>query len=114
MTFLVQGMTKIASGQVHARQIGEYVTFEEAITAAKQVIDAFLYREYRRGVRHGITPKKLLTLYRRAGEAIYIVRKVASETSAPRFEYLKYAAEKSREICSIGSVPSRATDKLTA
>lgn len=114
MTFLVQGMTKIAGGQVHARQIGEYWTFEEAVTAAKQVIDTFLYREYRRGIRHGMTSKKLLTLYKRAGEAIYIVRKVASETSAPRFDYFKYAAEKCKEICGSGSVPPSPANKLTA
>ncbi len=44
MTFLVHGVTRTA-GKLHARQVGEYLNFDEAMAAAKQAIDDFLYRE---------------------------------------------------------------------
>ena len=98
MNYFVHAVTR-ADGRLHARPLGEYWNFDEAVAAAKQKIDDFLYREYQRSVWHGITPQKLLELYKRAGETILVVPKVHTSTMAPQFDHLEYAAAKCREIC---------------
>ena len=47
----------------------------------------------------GVTPKKLLTLYKKAGKAIPVVPLVHSSTFVPHFDHLEYAAAKCAEIC---------------
>ena len=104
MNYFVHGVTK-TGGRLHARALGEYWNFDEAVTVAKQKIDDFLYREYQRSVWHGVTPQKLLTLYKQAGEAILVVPKVHSATIVPHFDHLEYAAAKCAEICGNPKAP---------
>jgi hypothetical protein len=47
--YLAHGLTR-TGGKLHAREIGEYWNFNEAVGVAKQRIDDFLYREYQRAV----------------------------------------------------------------
>ncbi|MEO8441180.1 MAG: hypothetical protein ABI547_01710 [Betaproteobacteria bacterium] len=101
----MHGITRTA-GRLHAREIGEYWNFDVAAGVARQKIDDFLYREYQRAVWHGVTPKKLLTLYRKAGEAILLVPMVHSMTFVPHFDHLEYAAAKCVEICANPGPPS--------
>ena len=107
MNYFVHGVTK-AGGRLHSREIGEYWNFDEAVAVARQKIDDFLYREYQRSVWHGVTPQKLLMLYKQAGEAILIVPKVHSATFVPHFDHLEYAAAKSAEICANPAPPPKA------
>ena len=98
MNYFVHAVTR-AGGRLHARTLGEYWNYHEAVTAAKLHIDDFLYREYQRAVWHGISPQKLLALYKSTGETILVVPKVHHSTLAPHFDHLDYAERKSREIC---------------
>jgi hypothetical protein len=104
MNFLVHGVTRIG-GKLHAHQIGEYWNYDEAVAAAKQHIDDFLYREYKRAVWHGISAKNLYQLYKRAGEAMLVVPKVHQETLVLHFDHLEYAARKCEEICAKATPP---------
>ena len=108
MNYLVHSVTR-TGGKLHAREIGEYWNFDEAAGVAKQKIDDFLYREYQRAVWHGVTPKKLLTLYKKAGEAILVVPLVHTSTYVPHFDHLEYAAAKCAEICASPASPPEAS-----
>ena len=99
MSFFVDGITKTPEGKLRARRIGEYWTHDEAVAAAQQVIDAFLYHEYRQTAGHGITAEKLLALYRRTGEVPCVLRKSESSTNVSRFNHVEYAARRCAEIC---------------
>ena len=81
------------------RAYGVARNYHEAVAAAESHIDDFLYREYRRAVWHGVTPEKLLALYKSTGEAILVVPKIHVNTQGPRFDHLQYAGAKCREIC---------------
>src|SRR5476651_1554542 len=107
MNFFVHGVIR-TGGDLHAHQIGEYWNFEEAIAAAKQHIDDFLYREYKRAVWHGISGEKLFLLYKRAGEAMLVVPKNSSDTFVLHFDHLDYAARKCAEICAKTTPPPQA------
>jgi hypothetical protein len=98
MNFLVHGVVR-TGGKLHSRQIGEYWNYAEAVAAAKQHIDDFLYREYQRAVWHGITANNLYLLYKRAGEGMLVVPKAHKETIVLHFDHLEYAAKKCAEIC---------------
>jgi hypothetical protein len=55
-----------------------------------------------------VTPKKLLTLYKKAGEAMLVVPMVHSATFVPHFDHMEYAAAKCAEICASPTRPSKA------
>ena len=57
---------------------------------------------------HGVTRKKLLTLYKKAGEATLVVPMVHSATFVPRFDHMEYTAAKCVEICANSTRPSKA------
>ena len=98
MNYFVHAVTR-TDGRLHARTLGEYWNYHEAVAAAESHIDDFLYREYRRAVWHGVTPEKLLALYKSTGEPILVVPKVHVNTQGPHFDHLQYAGAKCREIC---------------
>ena len=110
MTFVVHGVTR-AGGKPHARQVGEYLNFNEAVAAAKREIDDFLYREYKRAVWHGVSAKDLFQLYKRAGEAMLVVPKSSNSTVVQQFDHLKYATRKCEEICANVRPPATAAPK---
>jgi hypothetical protein len=99
MSFFVEGVTQVPDGKTRARRIGEYWTHDEAVAAARQIIDAFLYREYRLAAGRGITAEKLLAHYRGAGEVPYILRDSETSTNVSSFNHLEYAARRCAEIC---------------
>ena len=98
MTFYVQGVTMTPEGERRVRRVGEYWTHDEAVAAAKLLIDTFLFHEYRQGVGHDISREKLLDLYRRTGEAAFVIRDKESSTSVSAFNHLEYAAERCAEL----------------
>lgn len=99
MSFIVDAITRVPGGKTGARRIGRYLTHDEAQAAAKRVVDAFLFREFRAGAGHGITAQKLLAEYRRRGEKPVILRDSDTTTFASGFDPLAYAAQRCSELC---------------
>ena len=99
MTFFVDAITKLPNKRLKARRIGEYLTREEAVAAAKQMIDDFLYREYRQSAGHGVTAERLLARYEGIAEVPYIWRKRQVSTNMPGFDHKEYAARRCADIC---------------
>ena len=99
MSFIVDAISTGPEGRIDARRIGDYRTHDEAVTSAKQVIDAFLFREYRRGAGHGITAQKLLAQYQQSGEVPLILLNSEATTFVPAFDHLEYATKRCSEIC---------------
>jgi hypothetical protein len=100
MSFTVDALSATRDGTPHGRRVGEYPTYDEAVAAARPIIDEFLYREYRRGAAHGVTAAKLFALYRRVGEHPVVLRKTETSTVAAQFDHLEYAKKRCAEICS--------------
>ena len=98
MSFVLRGV-KRAAGRLQARDIGEYLNFDEAVRVAKQHIDDFIYREYRRTVGEGISVGKLFERYKSAGELMLVQAKAKSDTAVMKFDAYDYAARKCAEIC---------------
>jgi hypothetical protein len=99
MSFIVSAI-KRASGKLQAREIGTYPTFDEAVRVAKQHIDDFIYREYKRSIGAGITVTKLFERYKADGELMIVQPKVKSDTVALSFDAYDYASRKCAEIAS--------------
>src|SRR4051812_19881311 len=99
MSFVVSGVKRV-SGKLQAREIGTFLTFEEAVRLAKQHIDDFIYREYKKSVGAGITVTKLFERYKKEGELIIVQPKVKSDTVALSFDAYDYASRKCAEVAS--------------
>jgi hypothetical protein len=103
MSFYIDALSKQADGRTTARRVGEYWSHDEAVAAAKHLIDACLFREYRNAVARGITPEELLELYAARGERPVILRQQKGETSTniSRFDAQSYAEQRCAEICGV-------------
>lgn len=95
MTFFVEGVSKHLEPQTQVRRIGEYPSVAEAITVAKQTIDAFLQKE----VRPGMDGKALFALYQAQGEYPFIFRDDDKTFNVPGFAHAHYAMKRAAEIC---------------
>jgi hypothetical protein len=98
MSFVVRGV-KRAAGKLQARDVGEYMNFDDAVKVARQHIDDFIYREYRRTVGQGISVGKLYERYKSDGELMLVQPKIKGDTAVMDFDAYEYAAEKCAEIC---------------
>ena len=96
MTFYVEGLRGHTEPESKVRRIGEYETIEDAISAAKRLVDVCLRRDYQPGMEPGM----LLTRYKEQGEHPYIFRDDAATFNVPGFNHLNYAMTRSTEICS--------------
>lgn len=99
MSFFIDALRKLPDGTTTGRRVGEYWTHDEAVTAAKRLIDAFLYREFLEGAGRGIAAEALLERYKAHGEQPMILRDSDSSTNISRFNPLTYASQRCREIC---------------
>jgi hypothetical protein len=106
MTIIVRAVSR-AGGKLQARDIGEFMNFDEAVKVARQHIDDFLYREFKQAVWQGITPAKLYETYKSSGEIMLVQPKVQKETVVMKFDSLEYAAKRCADICT--NVPAAAT-----
>ena len=97
MSFVVSGVTRV-NGRLQAREIGVYINFDEAVTVAKQHIDDFIYREYKRSVGEGISVGKLYERYKTSGELIVVQPKLKSDTAVMSFDAYEYASRKCAEV----------------
>jgi hypothetical protein len=98
MTIVVRAVSR-AGGKLQAREIGEFMNFNEAVKVARQHIDDFLYREFKQAVWQGITPAKLYEIYKSSGEIMLVQPKIQKETVVMKFDALEYAAKRCADIC---------------
>ncbi len=103
MSFYIDALSKQADGKTAARRVGEYWSHDEAVAAAKHLIDAFLFREYRDAVARGITPEELFEMFTARGERPVILRqqKGDASTNISRFDAMSHAKQRCAEICGV-------------
>lgn len=99
MSFLLDAVRKRPGGGVTARRVGEYWSHDEAVAAARHLIDTFLYHEFLPEAAHGITPAELYARFEARGEMPLILRARESVTSVQRFDPAAYAQARCRELC---------------
>ncbi len=99
MAFCIDALFKLPDGKPSARRVGEYPNNDEAMAAAKHLIDSFLFREFRDNAVKGITADALYTIYTERGDRPVILRLGGTSTNISRFDALKYAKQRCTEIC---------------
>jgi hypothetical protein len=102
MTFLVEGLTSSLEPARQVRRVGEYAALEDAIAAAKEVIDQFLMREF----VPGMPPAKLFARYQSAGEVPIIFRDDDDKTLNVTFNHFEYALARCADLAVPGNSPS--------
>lgn len=101
MTFFVEGLT-ISLDADRVRRIGEYSTLEDAVSAAKLVIDEFLARE----LEPGMPPARLFARYQSAGEVPIIFRDDDDKTmNVSYFNHFEYALARCADLGTPASDP---------
>lgn len=106
MSFYIDALSKLPDGKTTARHVADFYTFDEAMAAAKHMIDSFLFREFRDSAAKGISADELLHRFKARGEHPVILRKDKgdSSTNVSRFEAMAYAKQRCAEIC--GGTPN--------
>jgi hypothetical protein len=95
MTFFVQGLTSLPDREPQVRRIGAYATLNEAVLAAKQVIDEFLTVE----LAPGMPPAKLFARYQSHGEVPIIFRDDDNKTiNVGGFNHFEYALARCADL----------------
>lgn len=95
MTYFVEGLIKLRSGQAEVRRIGEYGTLEGAIEASKRVIDEFL-----QGVLESeMTAADLFSLYSDCGEVPIIFDDGDKTLNVSGFNHYSYAMNRCGVMC---------------
>jgi hypothetical protein len=95
MKFVVSVLHRSNAVASTTQRIGEYAQFDDAVAAARQVIDAALNRLY----VAGITASQLVAHYEELAQAPYIFRDDDGTLNASSFNHFRYAKERSDEIC---------------
>ena len=90
MTYLVEAIRKLGSGEKHVRRVGEYETRAEAIRAAEQLIDAYLLQAR----QSGVSAAELCSRYEAQGEIPVIFNDREGMQSLVWFNYNEYAASR--------------------
>ncbi len=100
MSFYIDALSKLPDGKATARHVAEYYTYDEAMAAAKHIIDSFLFREFRDHAAKGMRAEELYESFKARGERPVILRKGSTtSTNVSRFDALHYAKQRSSEIC---------------
>lgn len=101
MAFYIDALFKLPDGKPSARRVGDYYTHDEAVAAARHMIDSFLFREYRDAAAKGISAEELLEQFKARAERPMILRKQKgdSSTNLSRFDAMSYAKQRCTEIC---------------
>ena len=95
MLFYVETFNKTSNAEKALQHVGDYETLPEAIAASKRTIDAALLREY----TAGMTGVQLLEKYQSYGDMPAIFRTDDQTLANLGFSALKYARERSLELC---------------
>ena len=77
------------------RHVGDFERLDQAVAAAKQVVDEVLGRAY----ENGMTATQLVDKYRALGELPYITRDDEETMNATAFNHFQYAIARSDAIC---------------
>jgi hypothetical protein len=95
MTFFVEGLTGSLDIDQQVRRIGEFSVLEEAVAAAKQIIDEFLAREF----APGMPPARLFARYQSSGEVPIIFRDDSDDTmNVSYFNHFEYALARCADL----------------
>lgn len=84
--------------------LGVYATYDEAVEAAKEIVDEFLSSAYKPGVSF----EDLFGGYRGFGEDPFILATPPHSNVAPLFSARGYAQERCRELCDPNRVTTEA------
>jgi len=99
MTFIVEGVilaNNVNEANDQVRRFGEYKTLDDAVSAAKRLVDDFLMREF----KPGILPSMLFASYQNFGEVPYIFSDEDDKTmNVSAFNHFQYALARCSEIC---------------
>jgi hypothetical protein len=99
MTFFVEGLTISREVDRQVRRIGEYSTLDDAVAAAKLIIDEFLAREF----APGVLPARLFARYQSAGEVPIIFRDDDDKTmNVSYFNHFEYALARCADLAKPG------------
>ena len=95
MTYFVEGLIKLRTGQSEVRRIGVYETLEAAIGASKQVIDEFLL-----GIlKTEMSAADLFSKYSEFGEVPIIFDDGDKTLNVTGFNHYSYAMNQCGLIC---------------
>jgi len=78
-------------GESGGYRVGDFDTYEEAVTAASKVVEDYIRSAY----REGMSAEELLSSYRTFGDDPYIV----PDDGTPPFSAWAYAERLCRELC---------------
>ena len=96
MKFVLTAMQRAPNAGNHqVRQVGEFERLEDAVAAAKQLVDATLTGMYAKG----ITSLQLLDRYRESAATPIITRDDDVTMNANTFNHFQYAKTRSEEMC---------------
>lgn len=95
MTFFVEGLSRVHGSEGQVRHVGEYETLDDAIAAAKRMIDEFLGRQF----EPGMSPKVLFSVYQNLGEFPVIFRDDDRTYNVRAFNHFGYAMTRCNEMC---------------
>ncbi len=87
MTYLVEAIRRLDTGERQVRRVGEYETRREAIRAAEQLVDTFLLR----APSSGMSAAELCHRYETQGEIPVIFNDRQGMQSFIWFNYSEYA-----------------------
>jgi hypothetical protein len=77
------------------RHVGDFDRLDQAVAAAKEVVDEVLGRAY----ENGMTATQLVDKYRALGELPYISRDDEETMNAGAFNHFQYAISRSDVMC---------------
>jgi hypothetical protein len=95
VSFVVDSLVRVNDVGGPPQRIGEFSTREEAFAASRRSIDEFLSREF----RPGMSAKKLYERFREYGAVPFIFGDGEENSDLLNFNPIKYALERSEEIC---------------
>jgi hypothetical protein len=95
MKFVVSVLRRAPGAGNTTRRVGEFDQFDDAVSAAKQVVNDVLSRGY----VAGMTTAQLLAHYQESAEAPYIFRDDEGTVNASSFNHFNYAKARSDELC---------------
>ena len=95
MKFVVAVLQRSSDATSTTHRVGEFDRFEDAVAAARLVVDAALNRGY----LAGMTSSQLLAYYEQSAHAPYIFRDDEGTINASSFNHFRYAKARSDELC---------------
>ena len=94
MAYCVEGLKRTGKDGT-VRHVGNYDKLEDAIAAAKRVVDRFLLSEYSKGT----DSKVLFSVYQNIGEFPFIFHDDDKTINVGEFNHFQYAMEQCVELC---------------